>query len=137
MFVDCNAFHATWVSTVINLDWPSKQSTEIADDAKRVTAQKNELLAILDRARILGMNAVIFQVSPTADAFYQSSILPWSSYLTGTVGKNPGFDPLIFMIEEAHKRNIKVHAWFNPYRVSMNTERETQQALENSSPDSQ
>ncbi len=136
MFADCNALHATWVSTVINLDWPSKPSTEIADDTKRVTAQKNDLLAILDRAKTLGLNAIIFQVSPTADAFYQSSILPWSSYLTGTLGKNPGFDPLKFVIEEAHKRDIKVHAWINPYRVSMNTNPETKEALENSSPDS-
>ncbi|ENR68327.1 glycoside hydrolase family 10 protein [Brucella abortus] len=136
VFADCDAFHATWVATVINLDWPSKQSTAIADGGKRVIAQKSELLAILDRAQKLGINAVIFQVSPTADAFYQSSILPWSSYLTGVLGKDPGFDPLKFMIAEAHKRRIEVHAWFNPYRVSMDTSRETQEALKNSSPDS-
>ncbi|KFJ55290.1 glycosyl hydrolase like GH101 family protein [Brucella neotomae 5K33] len=110
VFADCDAFHATWVATVINLDWPSKQSTAIADGGKRVIAQKSELLAILDRAQKLGINAVIFQVSPTADAFYQSSILPWSSYLTGVLGKDPGFDPLKFMIAEAHKRRIEVHA---------------------------
>ncbi len=69
VFADCDAFHATWVATVINLDWPSKQSTAIADGGKRVIAQKSELLAILDRAQKLGINAVIFQVSPTADAF--------------------------------------------------------------------
>ncbi|WP_411505554.1 glycoside hydrolase family 10 protein [Brucella anthropi] len=136
MVLDCNSFHAAWVSTVINLDWPSRQSTEIADDAKRITTQKGELLAILDRAKMLGINGLIFQVSPTADAFYQSSLLPWSSYLTGTLGKNPGFDPLKFLIAEAHKRGIEIHAWINPYRVSMNIDPQTRQALENSSPDS-
>ncbi len=75
-------------------------------------------------------------MSPAADAFYQSSYLPWSSYLTGTLGKNPGFDPLKFAIREAHKRGIELHAWLNPYRVSMDTKPSTRKELKNSSKDS-
>ncbi len=66
------------------------------------------------------MNAVIVQIKPTADAFYPSAYGPWSEYLTGVQGKDPGYDPLAFMIEETHKRNLEFHAWFNPYRITMN-----------------
>ena len=66
----------------------------------------------------MGMNAVVVQVRPMADAFYPSEYAPWSEYLTGTQGKSPGYDPLAFMVEEAHKRNLEFHAWFNPYRIS-------------------
>lgn len=68
----------------------------------------------------MGMNAVIVQIKPTADAFYPSAYGPWSEYLTGVQGKDPGYDPLAFMIEEAHKRNLEFHAWVNPYRITMN-----------------
>ena len=66
------------------------------------------------------MNAVVVQIKPTADAFYPSNYYPWSEYITGTQGKDPGYDPLAFMIEETHKRNIEFHAWINPYRITMN-----------------
>ena len=66
------------------------------------------------------MNAVVVQIKPTADAFYPSNYGPWSEYITGTQGKDPGYDPLAFMIEETHKRNIEFHAWINPYRITMN-----------------
>lgn len=66
------------------------------------------------------MNAVVVQIKPTADSFYPSKYGPWSEYLTGTQGKDPGYDPLAFMVEEAHKRNLEFHAWFNPYRITMN-----------------
>ena len=118
-------FRAAWIATVINLDWPTKETAAIFDDDERINKSKEELIGLLDRAAELNMNAVFFQVSPTADAFYESDILPWSRYLTGTLGKDPGFDPLEFAIEEAHKRNIELHAWFNPYRVSMNMTDET------------
>ena len=114
-----------WISTVVNLDWPSRHSSLIADDAERVATQKTELLSRLDEAVNLRMNAVFFQVRPCSDAFYQSSILPWSAYLSGTLGKGPGFDPLQFVIEHAHRRNLELHAWFNPYRVSMDTSQRT------------
>ena len=77
----------------------------------------------------MNMNAIFLQVSPEGDAFYQSDIVPWSRYLTGTFGKDPGFDPLAFAVEEAHKRNLEIHAWFNPYRVSMNTNNATSESL--------
>lgn len=66
------------------------------------------------------MNAVVVQIKPIADAFYPSNYGPWSEYITGTQGKDPGYDPLAFMVEEAHKRNIEFHAWINPYRITMN-----------------
>jgi uncharacterized lipoprotein YddW (UPF0748 family) len=110
-----------WISTVVNLDWPSAQARDTVNDAQRISRSKQELIDMLDKAVDMNMNAVFFQVSPEGDAFYNSNIVPWSRYLTGTFGKNPGFDPLQFAIEEAHKRNLELHAWFNPYRVAMNT----------------
>ncbi|PWL16953.1 hypothetical protein DKP76_12950 [Falsochrobactrum shanghaiense] len=136
MPLDCDMFHASWVATVLNLDWPSKASSGIADDAERVKRQKQELVRLFDEAEEHGINAVIFQVSPAADAFYKSDYLPWSSYLTGALGKYPGFDPLEFAIAQARKRGIELHAWLNPYRVSMDDKPSTAKALENSSSDS-
>jgi uncharacterized lipoprotein YddW (UPF0748 family) len=121
----------SWIATVINLDWPSTTSRTIVDEIERVRVQKSELIAMLDEAVDLRMNAVFFQVKPCSDAFYRSSIVPWSSYLTGTLGKDPGFDPLQFVIDEAHRRNLELHAWFNPYRVSMNTRQSTIDQLTN------
>jgi len=78
----------------------------------------------------MNLNGPVFlQVSPEGDAFYKSDIVPWSRYLTGTFGEDPGFDPLEFAIEEAHKRNLELHAWFNPYRVSTNTSAATISSL--------
>lgn len=119
----------TWISTVANLDWPSVDVRKITNDAERVRKSKEELIAILDTVVQMNMNAVFFQVSPEADAFYQSDIVPWSRYLTGTFGKDPGFDPLAFAIEEAHKRNLEFHAWFNPYRVTVDTKDSTKASL--------
>lgn len=118
-----------WISTTLNLDWPSKETINILDDNERVEKTKDELIKILDKAVEMNMNAVFLQVSPEGDAFYQSEIVPWSRYLTGTFGKDPGFDPLAFAIEEAHKRNLEIHAWFNPYRVSMYTDNATKESL--------
>ena len=105
-------FRAAWVATVSNIDWPSKKGLD-------VETQKQEFVAILDRLKENGMNAVIVQIRPAADAFYNSPYENWSRYLTGTQGvaPNPFYDPLTFMIEEAHKRCIEFHAWFNPYRA--------------------
>ena len=136
MAFDCDMFHASWVATVLNLDWPSKASTQIENDSERVKRQKQELVRMFDEASQHGINAVIFQVSPAADAFYKSEYLPWSSYLTGTLGKDPGFDPLRFAIAEAHKRGIELHAWLNPYRVSMDVRPATRKELKNASSDS-
>lgn len=119
----------SWISTVINLDWPSEQTKLIANDQERIRRSKEELVELLDKAADMNMNAVFFQVSPEGDAMYNSSLVPWSRYLTGTFGRNPGFDPLQFAIEESHKRNIELHAWFNPYRVSMKTDAATKASL--------
>lgn len=105
-------FRGVWVATVANIDWPSKPGLTTAQ-------QKAELISILDRAAQLKLNAIIFQVRPACDAMYASQIEPWSEYLTGVMGKapEPYYDPLTFAIEEAHKRGMELHAWFNPYRA--------------------
>jgi len=105
-------FRAVWIATVGNSCWPSKPGLTTAQ-------QKAELLAILDRAASLKMNAVIFQVRPACDALYQSGLEPWSEYLTGVQGRAPSpfYDPLAFAIAEAHKRGLELHAWFNPFRA--------------------
>lgn len=120
----------TWISTVVNLDWPSSETRGIEEDAIRIQKSKEELGAILDKAVEMNLNAVFLQVSPEGDAFYKSDVVPWSRYLTGTYGKDPGFDPLAFAVEEAHKRNLEIHAWFNPYRVSMNMKEATAASLD-------
>ncbi len=105
-------FRGAWISSVHNLDWPSKKGLSAAQ-------QKAELVRLLDSAKSLGLTDVFFQVRPEGDALYRSSLEPWSRFLTGTQGKDPGYDPLAFCISEAGKRGIRVHAWFNPYRASV------------------
>src|SRR3954464_13438580 len=108
-------FRAVWVATVGNIDWPSKPGLSTWD-------QQRELLAILDRSASLKLNAVIFQVRPGADALYASPYEPWSQFLTGRQGRapEPPWDPLAFAVEQAHKRGLELHAWFNPYRAAYN-----------------
>lgn len=101
---------SVWMATVWALDWPSSTSS--------TTAQKNEMVKYLDVLQKKNFNAVYFQVRTMSDAFYKSSYEPWSSYLTGTRGKDPGWDPLAFVVEECHKRGMECHAWVNPYRFS-------------------
>ncbi|SNT30004.1 Uncharacterized lipoprotein YddW, UPF0748 family [Streptosporangium subroseum] len=101
-----------WIASVVNINWPSR--TGLTADQ-----QKAEYLAWLDLARARGLNAVFVQVRPTADAFWPSPYEPWSQYLTGVQGQDPGYDPLAFMVGETHRRGLAFHAWFNPYRVSM------------------
>lgn len=109
-------FRAMWIASVVNIDWPSRASWTAPD---RIAAQQAEYLAWLDLAQRLNHNAVIVQVRPTADAFWPSRYEPWSEFLTGVRGQDPGWDPLAFLVAEAHKRNLEFHAWFNPYRISM------------------
>ncbi|MFF0162752.1 glycoside hydrolase family 10 protein [Streptomyces sp. NPDC005263] len=104
-----------WVATVSNRDWPSRPGLP-AD------RQRTELLAHLDRAVGARLNTVVFQVRPTADALWPSPHEPWSQYLTGTQGRDPGWDPLGTAVEEAHARGLELHAWFNPYRVANHTD---------------
>lgn len=99
---------AAWITTVYNADWPSVKNNP--------TKQKEEMIKILDTLKDMGIDTVMFQARTEGDALYKSKINPWSKVLTGTQGKDPGYDPLAFVIEEAHKREMKVHAWLNPYR---------------------
>lgn len=110
-------FRAAWVATVDNIDWPSRRGLPVPQ-------QKAELRAIMDRAVEIGLNAIVFQVRPMADAFYVSDLEPWSEYLTGRQGQAPApmWDPLATAIELAHRRGLELHAWFNPYRASHPTQ---------------
>jgi uncharacterized lipoprotein YddW (UPF0748 family) len=105
-------FRAAWVATVDNIDWPSKGNYN-------TESQKQEYISILDMHKKNGMNAVIVQIRPATDAFYPSQYEPWSQWLTGKQGRAPSpyYDPLLFMITEAHKRGLEFHAWCNPYRA--------------------
>jgi uncharacterized lipoprotein YddW (UPF0748 family) len=106
-------FRGVWVATVENIDWPESTKTPALQ-------QKQQLADILTAHQKTGINAVMFQVRPAADAFYAKSREPWSRWLTGKQGQapDPAFDPLDFAITEAHKRGIELHAWFNPYRAT-------------------
>lgn len=107
-------FRGVWVATVNNIDWPSKPGLS-ADQ------QQQELIGILEQHKANGINAIMLQVRPAADAYYSKAREPWSKWLTGTQGlaPAPGYDPLEFAIKEAHFRGMELHAWFNPYRATM------------------
>ena len=107
-------FRATWLATVTSIDWPK---TKAKDNASRAQ-QKKELTDILDKLQAGNMNACYLQVRSLCDAMHKSSYEPWSAALTGTRGKDPGYDPLAFAIEEAHKRGMELHIWVNPFRVT-------------------
>ncbi|GAA0476371.1 family 10 glycosylhydrolase [Streptomyces stramineus] len=108
-------FRGMWVATVVNVDWPSRPG--LTPDRQRA-----ELLALLDSAVERRLNAVLLQLRPTADAFWPSPYEPWSEFLTGTQGRDPGWDPLAFAVREARKRRLELHGWFNPYRVANHTD---------------
>ena len=105
-------FRGVWVASVANIDWPSRPGLSPCD-------QREELIAILDRAVALRLNAVVLQVRPAGDALYASTLEPWSEFLTGAEGQAPApwYDPLAFAVREAHARGLELHAWFNPYRA--------------------
>jgi uncharacterized lipoprotein YddW (UPF0748 family) len=105
-------FRGVWIATVQNIDWPSEPGLSTRQ-------QQQELIEMLDRAVQLRLNAVILQVRPAADAMYASPYEPWSEYLTGKMGRapDPYYDPLEFAVNEAHRRGLELHAWFNPYRA--------------------
>jgi uncharacterized lipoprotein YddW (UPF0748 family) len=102
---------AAWIATVQNIDWPSKPGLAVAE-------QQQEYRTLLDDVQRHGLNTVIVQVRPTADALWPSPYEPWSHWLSGEQGKDPGYDPLAFLVDETHARGLKFHAWFNPFRVS-------------------
>lgn len=101
-----------WVATVYNIDWPKS--------IDNIEKQKEEFINILEKMKELNINTIYVQIRPESDALYKSVRNPWSKYLTGIQGENPGYDPLSFMICESHKRSIKFHAWLNPYRITTN-----------------
>ncbi len=107
-------FRGVWVATVENIDFPV---------SKNVADFKRNYLAVVNNLKAIGANTIIFQVRPANDAFYPSTLNPWSRSLTGTEGRGlpDGFDPLAFMVQEAHRRGLAFHAWLNPYRVSGGT----------------
>ena len=118
------SFRGAWIATVANIDWPSKEAVGNTE------AQQAEMTFILDSLQAIGINAVIFQVRPTADALYQSKYEPVSHWLTGkqgawtndqlqTTNDQSPWDPLAWTIEQAHARNMEVHVWLNPYRVNL------------------
>jgi len=114
---------ATWLTTVWRLDWPTvtvptATSTNDAARQSAIQQQKNDLIKILNGLKAANMNAAFFQVRSMCDAMYKSSYEPWSQFVSSERGSNPGYDPLEFAIEEAHKRGIELHAWLNPYRYS-------------------
>jgi uncharacterized lipoprotein YddW (UPF0748 family) len=105
-------FRAAWIATVANINWPSKNNLTTEQ-------QKQEAVYLLDFLKDNNFNAVIFQVRPSSDALYESTLEPWSYFLTGEIGKrpNPYYDPLEFWVEEAHRRGLELHVWLNPYRA--------------------
>jgi uncharacterized lipoprotein YddW (UPF0748 family) len=100
-------FRGAWIHTVDQVKYAEMTQKEM----------KTYFCTLLDKLKAAGINTVLFQIRPEADAWYKSSYEPWSRYITGTQGKDPGWDPLAFLIEECHKRNLDFHAWLNPYRV--------------------
>ncbi|MBV6438976.1 MAG: hypothetical protein EPGJADBJ_00605 [Saprospiraceae bacterium] len=104
----------TWIATVANIDWPSKPGLP-------VERQKAEFDSLLDVLKAMNMNAVFVQVRPSGDAFYNSTTVPWSKFLTGEQGLPPAdssYDPMHYMIKAAHDRRMEFHAWLNPYRAT-------------------
>jgi len=111
-------FRGVWIASVANIDWPSSPTLS-------PEKQREEFRKILNHHEKSGINAVIVQVRPSADAFYRSDLEPWSEWLTGEKGKfpDPEYDPLTFMVEEAHERSMEFHAWLNPYRAIFDAEK--------------
>ena len=112
-FAPKHEFRGVWIATVHNLDWPSSRSTFGGSQ------QRAQFVAMLDKLQATGVNAVFFQVRSESDALYDSPYEPWSYWLTGSQGvaPDPFYDPLTFAVEEARKRGMELHAWFNPYRA--------------------
>ena len=107
-------FRAAWLTTAWSLDWPQ--------NAKGADQQIALLINQIDRLKASNINVVLFQVRTSSDAFYNSELVPWSHYITGTQGVDPGYDPLQVAIDAAHERGMEMHAWLNPYRVGGNSQ---------------
>lgn len=107
-----NEFRGAWIAVVENYDWPSKPGLTVQE-------QKNELVKLFDQLKYAGINTIFFHIRTECDAVYNSPYEPWAYWLTGTQGQAPSplYDPLQFAIDEAHKRGMELHIWFNPYRA--------------------
>ena len=99
-----------WIATVLNIDWPSKAGL-------KGKVQRKEMEQQLDYFQSIGINAIFFQIRPNSNRLYKSKKEPWAEWLKGKQGKNPGYDPLKFMLKASHERGMELHAWINPYRV--------------------
>jgi uncharacterized lipoprotein YddW (UPF0748 family) len=124
---------SSWTVTAWGLDWPKNLITT-SGNATQINKQKTELTRILDSLKVNNFNSFTIQVRSMCDAIYKSSYEPWSSYLSGTRGLDPGYDPLAFAVEECHKRGMECYAWVNPYRFSTGGDWQTSldKALRNS-----
>ena len=107
------SFRGAWIATVANIDWPTPEA--VGNDS----LQQAEMVWLLDSLQAIGINAIVFQVRPTADALYKSEYEPTSHWLTGTQGDSISWDPLEWTIKQAHQRKMEVHVWLNPYRVNL------------------
>ncbi|HKO17080.1 MAG TPA: family 10 glycosylhydrolase [Gemmatimonadaceae bacterium] len=105
-------FRGVWISPAGEGDWPSRPGLPAA-------VQQQQLITLLDKARAIGLNAIIFHVRLSGDALYDTALAPWSAKLSGRQGVSPGYDPLAVVVREAHARGLQVHAWFNPFRASL------------------
>ena len=119
-------FRSTWFTTHVNIDWPQRKGTS----ADVVNSQKQSMIEYIEGFERMNLNGACFQVRAQCDAVYRSSYEPWSAVLTSTRGKDPGWDPLEFCIEECHKRGLECYAWINPFRWSTGTDYSTPQDLE-------
>lgn len=117
-------FRGAWIATVANIDWPTSEAVGVP------ALQQIQMEQMLDSLQAIGINAIVFQIRPTADALYWSELEPWSHWLTGVQGywrshdvllegTEDFYDPLEFVTTAAHDRGIQVHAWLNPYRVTI------------------
>ena len=122
-----DGMRGVWVATVANIDYPTRQGMT-ADELRQ------EADTILDNVVSMGLNAVFLQVRPSADALYQSSLFPWSRYVSGTAGQAPDqdFDVLAYWVTAAHSRGLQLHAWLNPYRITRDGQEEYDALPENS-----
>lgn len=109
---------SSWLTTVSNIDWPKTKGTTASAQA----AQKQELLAYLDTFEEWNMTGTCLHIRSMADALYPSEYAPWSSFISGTRGVSPGWDPLAYFVEECHKRGLEAYVWLNPYRWATTTQ---------------
>lgn len=111
--------------------WVSYMSLDVENETDKESAFKEKIDQIIEDMKSANLNTMIVQVRPFSDALYPSEYYPWSHILTGTQGEDPGYDPLKYIVEQAHGNEIAVHAWINPYRIST---QETPSALSADNP---